>query len=175
MNLGLGGGSALGSCRTRGPCLDVASLDLSNAFTFIETPSWWWPWYATPPINACLIWHLLTLDESSSLRPEDWAYPLYTRLAIGCSHGVLVLMLISLEAVWRSLVAGARLAAAPHAQHVLEEDGLISPRQWVSRNRARRRQQVLNGLTVNELARILEMAAAATFRVFDAWTGPEIV
>ena len=33
----------------------IAQYDEENAFSYLMTPPWWWPWMATPPIQVrCL-------------------------------------------------------------------------------------------------------------------------
>ena len=97
-DLGMCGGASL----SRGHATDsnyyMASCDEDSAFTHIETPNWMWAWSAAPPLLAYKVRNLIPEGfRSSTIDPYDtWVAPLYTRLAMGGSHSVYILMQINL-------------------------------------------------------------------------------
>ena len=56
--------------------LAVAAMDESNAFSVVATPEWMWPWFATPPVLAKDLWHLLDASLAEQLSSEDEVFPL---------------------------------------------------------------------------------------------------
>ena len=108
--LGMMGGSALGGLHAPADRWSVSSWDESNAFSYVETPPWMWRWCCGPAVRAGDVWRLLPTSVSSSLRVNNWVWPQYTRLAMGSSHSVHILMNINLTAVGRTLMASARLS-----------------------------------------------------------------
>ena len=72
--------------------MEVASLDESNAFSYVITPPWFWAWFAAPPMLAIEVWDLLPKDLQSRCRYDSWVAPQYRRLAVGFTHLVHILM-----------------------------------------------------------------------------------
>ena len=102
-NLGMGGGSALSAMYCPGGKAFFASFDESNAFTAVRTPQWFWKWACAPPVKARDIWRKLSKDLQQRLSMDDFVCPQYTRLAMGSSHAVFILMLINLQVVGQCL------------------------------------------------------------------------
>ena len=102
-DLGMGGGSALASMYCPGGKAYFASFDESNAFTAVRTPRWFWSWASAPPVKAKDIWTKLSASLKKRLSGDDFVWPQYTRLAMGSSHAVFILMLINLQVVGQCL------------------------------------------------------------------------
>ena len=119
---GMLGGSALGSLHAPSDHLSAASFDESNAFTAVETPRWMWPWTAVPPLRAQVVWQWLRPEVRARVSPWSWIYPMYTRLAMGSTHSVHILMSINIRCVGMALAASSRLPALePESTPVIEE------------------------------------------------------
>ena len=106
VDYGLVGGTALCQCMACDDSLDVAAMDESNAFTYIETPRRWWPMMAGPRIRAGDLPRSWTRGRWAASR---WLRPQYRRLGMGHTHSGFILMQINLGAIERSL-SGAKLA-----------------------------------------------------------------
>ena len=97
---GLQGTGALTQIVSESDRLVVACLDESNAFTYVEVPQWWRAFQSGPSIAARDVpasWLL-----SSGLDPcagDLMLAPQYTRLPMGHTHSVYLLMLINKAAV----------------------------------------------------------------------------
>ena len=89
--LGMMGGAALADLHVPGDSLSLASWDESNAFSFVRTPAWMWPWCCSPAVRARDVWTLLAAPLQAKLNGADWVFPAYTRLAMGSSHSVHIL------------------------------------------------------------------------------------
>ena len=107
--LGMMGGGGLAAIYAADGQAQMAAWDQSSAFTAVETPEWFWPWMAVPPVRASHVWHRLPPSLRADIAPWSWVFPRYTRLAMGSSHSVHILMSINLEIVGRTLVRTARL------------------------------------------------------------------
>ena len=107
---GLGGGGALSLIHAPGMQVSMARCDESNAFSSVELPDWMWPWMATPAVPAAAVWELLPSALQSELDEWTLVCPCYTRLPMGLSHAVHILMAINVEAVGRALVCSGSLA-----------------------------------------------------------------
>ncbi len=108
-NHGLLGGVALASVHIPEDAMEAAGFDEGNAFTSVEVPDWMTYWVCAPPVRAALVWDLLPTKIRQRLRPGNWTFPRYTRLAMGSSHSVRVIMSINITVIGRSLVASRRL------------------------------------------------------------------
>lgn len=120
---GLLGAAALSGVHCPTDCLEVAAFDDSNAFSFVRTPEWMWPWFAVPPLISTEVWSLLSADLRASVGPSGWVYPCYTRLATGLSHAVYLLMNINITYVGRAFAAGGRLQDGTRELSGLESAG----------------------------------------------------
>ena len=107
--LGMHGGGALAPLHVESGSWQLGTLDESNAFSYVRTPRWMWKWFAAPPLLAGEIWPVLPRHLQRALSPRDTVYPIYTRLPMGSSHAVYILMSINLQAVGRALIASRRL------------------------------------------------------------------
>ena len=108
VDYGLAGGVALCQLSTADGKLAVATLDESNAFTHVVTPSSWWPWMTGPLLFA----RELPADWRDPLWPPDLAIrPQYQRLGMGHSHAVFILQTINLRGMRQALVASSALSA----------------------------------------------------------------
>ncbi len=110
-NLGMTGGSAVSGLFDTTGSARMATWDQGNAFTSVRTPRWMWPWVTAPPLRARDIWKRLSSSLRSLLGPAGWVYPQYTRLAMGSSHAVFILMSINLHCVGKTLWNYCRLGA----------------------------------------------------------------
>ena len=119
---GMLGGSALGSVCAPSDEISASSFDESNAFTAVETPRWMWPWTAVPPLRAEVVWDRLRPEVRAKVHKWSWIYPLYTRLAMGSTHSVHILMSINIRCVGMALAASSRLK--PVEDVVPQEDEL---------------------------------------------------
>ena len=125
-NLGMLGGGGLASLYAPGGDWAVATFDQSNAFTAVRTPRWMWGWVAAPPLRAADVWQRLGASLRRRCNPMSWVFPLYTRLAMGSSHSVHILMSINLEHVGRALRQSSRLPMLkPNATE--EVEGTVRP------------------------------------------------
>ena len=105
---GLVGPAALGQVSATKGRQAVVALDENNAFTFIETPEYWWRFLGGPVV----------LCEDL---PEEWTQgrwppktrlrPLYTRLPMGNTHAAMILLMINREAATRALRREKRWAS----------------------------------------------------------------
>ena len=79
-------------------------------------------WCAAPPVAAHLVAELLPAVLLEKVGLYGWVYPLYTRLAMGSSHSVYILMTINMAIIGRSLHAAwrwQRIAASTEEEEVL--------------------------------------------------------
>ena len=88
---------------------NYAMPDEPNAFSFVETPVWMWPWFCALPLLACDLWPLLPSALRDSISPSELIYPGYCRLAMGLSHAVHILMCINTAVVGKTLLAQCSL------------------------------------------------------------------
>ena len=107
--LGLFGGGALASLHVTGDSWSLSAFGADNAFTRIETLAWVWPWLAVPPLMAADIWSLLDPELQASIPHNTLVAPQYTRLAMGLSHSVLILMSIGMYQSGLAMESGRRL------------------------------------------------------------------
>ncbi len=102
-SLGMAGSSALAQTFVPGGSCSAASFDESNAFTAVVTPTWMWRWFAAPPVRAGDVWTRLPSSLRAKCSVASWVSPCYTRLAMGASHSVHVLMAVNIETIGRAL------------------------------------------------------------------------
>jgi hypothetical protein len=95
VDYGLMGPAALAQLRLISGSLATAAADESNAFSSVEVPFSWRAYQAGPRVRAG---DLPASWTNNRFRPSDWVRPQYTRLAMGCTHAVWLLMLINLAA-----------------------------------------------------------------------------
>ena len=81
----------------------VSACDQSNAFTNVLVPAWMWPYQATPPLPAHLVYHLLPEHLRSRCQPHTLVSACYQRLPMGFSHAVHILMTINFSIIGRAL------------------------------------------------------------------------
>ncbi len=109
MNFGLGGAAALNGLSTWEQDLDVSLCDESNAFTTVVTPRWMWNYFACPPVRARDVWHRLRPEFQARVTRDEEIFPMYTRLPMGSSHSVHILMSINMQAAIRAIHTAYRL------------------------------------------------------------------
>ena len=109
--LGMQGGGGLATTYAADGQACISGWDQSNAFTCVRTPPWFWQWMAVPPVRASDVWRCLPQAFRSTITRGTWVFPRYTRLAMGSTHSVHILMSINLEVVGRTLQYSARLAS----------------------------------------------------------------
>ena len=70
-----------------------------------------WSWSAAPPLLAYKVWDLIpdSLRTDISDPYDTWVAPLYTRLAMGGSHSVYILMQINLFTIGKALYNYSRV------------------------------------------------------------------
>ncbi len=110
-SLGMFGGGALSQVYVPGGEIAAASFDESNAFTAVVTPRWMWNWCAAPPVRAGDVWSRFSSALRGHCNAATWVSPCYTRLAMGGTHSVHILMTINLEIVGRALWSSRKLGA----------------------------------------------------------------
>ncbi len=91
------GGTALARMHCESNHIGCAAFDESNTFTAVRTPRWWWFWSVAPLVRAWRVWPRLGSALRARLGRTGWAYPAYTRLAMGHSHSVHILMTININ------------------------------------------------------------------------------
>jgi len=109
--LGLHGGAALGVLHAEPHGWQVSAFDANNAFTRVRTPRWMWAWFSCPPVLAAEVWPRLPLAFRSQISAATLVVPQYTRLAMGSSHSVNILMSIGAACAAQALHASQRLWA----------------------------------------------------------------
>ena len=107
--LGMGGGGAITRIHIPSDNLACSACDESNAFTYVLTPEWLWPWFSTPPIRAFHVWDCLPDDFRSQIDVTTLVSAQYMRLPMGCTHSVHILMLINLRYIGITLLASQHL------------------------------------------------------------------
>lgn len=100
----------MGALRVPSDAWRLAVRDAENAFTRVETPRWTWKCLAMPPFPTAAIWAALPAEFRNTLPRGDLVAPQYTRLPMGSSHAVLILMAIGLRVAADALYANGRLA-----------------------------------------------------------------
>ena len=93
---GLQGCGALAQVVAPQDVVRCATLDQSNAFTFMTVPSWWQSYQAGPSLQAGelpLDW--LEASGLAELPRSTMIAPQYTRLAMGHTHSVFLLMTVN--------------------------------------------------------------------------------
>ena len=105
----MAGGAALSLTHSEDDRLACSACDQSNAFTYVLTPQWLWPFFATPPVLAMLVWHLL--DEALKARIDKMTLvsAQYMRLPMGCSHSVFILMSINMRYIGMVLMSSSKI------------------------------------------------------------------
>ena len=106
---GMKGAEALTSLHTQGQSVDLAALDESNAFSFVATPAWMWPWFSAPPVKSCEVWTILPDELKARCNFYDWEAPQYQRLPMGFTHSVHILMNINLRHIGIVLLSSSKL------------------------------------------------------------------
>jgi len=145
---GLLGGAALTGVRVPSDTVDMSIFDESNAFTAIRIPSWMWGWFSSPPFMAGSVWNLIEPSMKKDLSPWTWITAQYTRLPMGSSHSVHIIMAINLHTVGKSLMASANLSATALASKAAElavEDRValadrayVTDAEWMTKQHHRR-------------------------------------
>ena len=104
-DLGMLGGGGLSHLHVPGDSWSVASLDESNAFSYVRTPRWMWKWCASPPYLAYKIAHLLPKALRDKIKNTYTTFfaPLYRRLAVGSSHSVHILLQTIFHVIGKAL------------------------------------------------------------------------
>ena len=74
-DLGMMGAQALVSIHTEGALLSAAALDEANAFSYLRTPRWLWPWMAAPPVLAIEVWAVLPAALRDTISNSTWVAP----------------------------------------------------------------------------------------------------
>ena len=164
---GLGGGGALSLLRVLHGSLDVARCDESNAFSSIVTPPWMWPWMATPAVPAILVRDILP-PELLEVPDTELIFPCYTRLPMGSSHSVHIMMAINVESVGRALVGSRRLEVKEIVTQELDlpDEGEVLDTEWVDVQRDRRTSEKLEaGMTVRQFADHVQWLKRSVARV----------
>ena len=101
---GLQGGAALAQLSFPAATREwhALSLDESNAFTHVITPSWWWPYMCGPPVLSN---ELPPAWEDGRWKRGVWVVPMYTRLGMGHSHSAFILLVINFGAIRRAIAS----------------------------------------------------------------------
>ena len=118
---GMGGAAAIGHLVTWTAGLSVTVIDQSNAFTAVRTPGWMHRYFGCPPVPAEAVWHLLDEPLRRQITPKDMVVPCYTRLPMGSSHSVHILMTMNMERAGRVLTSRWR----PRTETVTEVPELM--------------------------------------------------
>ena len=143
-----------------------------------------------PPLRAVDLWDVLPEDFRRGLALDEWVYPCSTRLAMGASHAVHIIMNINLTAVGRTLWSGARLGSVDAELQALENSGrevlkrksdlnggIVSDRIWDERTSGRETGLFKNrGISLNEWVDLCHAARRGLKRVFifvHICSGPE--
>ena len=121
-DLGMMGAQALVSIHTEGAQLSAAALDEANAFSYLRTPQWLWPWMAAPPVLAVEVWAVLPAALRDTISKSTWVAPQYCRLPMGFAHSVHILMCVNLRHVGIVLFSSSKL----YVNRVLRES-----RDWL--------------------------------------------
>ena len=142
-NHGLLGGAALASVHIPEDAMEAAGFDEGNAFTSVEVPDWMTHWVCAPPVRAALV----PTKIRERLRPGNWTFPRYTRLAMGSSHNVHIIMSINITVIGRSSVASRRFGTFDHEGTAEDEsdegEGVdLSDLAWQEKQRLRREHVV---------------------------------
>ena len=93
---GLQGPGALARLTSPSDTICAAVLDQSNAFSYVEVPTWWQELQAGPSIAINRLppdW--IESSGLSHLPPSTKVAPRYTRLAMGHTHSVFLLMTLN--------------------------------------------------------------------------------
>ena len=123
-SLGLRGGGMFSSLWTP-EGLSLAAFDAESAFTRIRVPLWMRPWLAVPPILSGDLWPKLNSEQRQKFGLNTLIAPQYTRLAMGLSHSVAILMLVIWHSVGRLFERNRQLAAALHSrERTFDQPGL---------------------------------------------------
>ena len=144
---GLYGGAALAAAHVPGDCIEAAGFDESNAFTAVEVPDWMSFWVCAPPLRAISVWSLLPKDLRDRVLPGHYVFPRYTRLAMGSSHSVHILMAINIQRIGEVLTSSRRLGlpgvatVADPSEEESAESG-DDDEKWVVTQQRRRLQEV---------------------------------
>ena len=178
--LGMDAGGAINRLHVEGRGFDIATCDQSNAFTWVEAPQWFWYYQARPPVVALEVWDLLPQDVQCKVGRSGLASPLYTRLPMGCSHSVRILMQINLRILGQTLhhhsllhkpVAVAVEEREDDSRPGLEvvEDELFngcSDEQWWKRQELRRVSSECTGKSVQEWLKHIQDLKGEDVRTF---------
>ena len=108
---GMGGAAAISHLVSWTAGLSVAVIDQSNAFTAVRTPGWMHRYFGCPPVQAGAVWHRLEESLREQISPKDMVVPCYTRLPMGSSHSVHILMTVNMERAGRVLTSRWRPTA----------------------------------------------------------------
>lgn len=102
-SLGMDAGGAINRLHVPGKGFNIATCDESNAFTYVRVPEWFWYYQACPPLVAAEVWSLLPVELQLEVGQDGLVSPAYTRLPMGCSHSVHILMQINLRSLGQTL------------------------------------------------------------------------
>ena len=106
---GMKGAAALTCLHSQGEDINIAALDESNAFSYVVTPPWMWPWFAAPPVRASEVWTILPIELRDRCNPADWVAAQYQRLPMGFTHSVHILMNINMRHIGMALLSSSKL------------------------------------------------------------------
>ena len=190
-DVGMAGGSVFDRCFIESDACSISACDEDSAFTFVEFPRWLQRWCAAPPLFAHEVWHLLSPELRSSISDPFTVRvaPQYTRLAMGSSHSVYIIMRIDIEHVGRSLYEYSKClrarTASPETQINSDSSAQVDahPRDnlshelsieadacddyfWETKQQQRRSSlAVASGSSVDEWAASVRAAKLASVRV----------
>ena len=106
---GMRGAAAITSMHACNQSVDVASLDESNAFSYVITPEWMWPYFSTPPLRAIEVWNVLPANVRAQCSADTLVSAQYQRLPMGFTHSVHILMNINMRQIGITLMSSAKL------------------------------------------------------------------
>ena len=92
LDYGLLGGGALCQLECPEGHWNMTALDEHNAYTYIETPEFWWPFMSGPAVRAR---DLPASWVRGRWAPDEWICPQHCRLGMGMAHAVLILQRIN--------------------------------------------------------------------------------
>jgi hypothetical protein len=193
--LGMVGAGAVTRCNSEGAPIATFSCNESDTFTKVLTPSWLWPWFACPPVRACLVWDLLPVAVRALCDAATWVSPQYMRLPMGCSHSVHILMQINLRYIETVLISSIKLQvnkkmritrttiasiADDSAHDVTELDfpyGVTDLQRWERQLERKHHDRQEAGFSVDEFAdavRTAKMSNARIMVVVIAFAGEHV-
>ena len=181
-DLGMMGAQALTSVHTEGKELSGAALDEANAFSYLRTPEWLWPWMAAPPLLAAEVWSVLPLSFRSTISKTTWVAPQYCRLPMGFAHSVHILMSVNLRHIGIVLFSSSKTYVNNTIRHswdwilqqLLKTSALTEEERefpsdhldWCCRHAERLHPPVfVDGLTLDAFASVVRTAKLMSQRI----------